>query len=111
MPEEDKDLDRFTLYSGDLEVTEKGEPNPHGYSWKLNDGTLIYYDDDGEPVNPEHRPIHEDDLAAAERAFQMNRQPAEYLEALTARYGQDSRFAGAVIAKAARRALKKVSAG
>lgn len=97
-----------SLKEGDLRFDHPGEPNPHDFSFSYVDGTLIYYDDDGDPVQPDHRPITENDLAAASRAFKMSTQPEEYLQELAARYNNDSRFAGAVIAKAARRALKKV---
>jgi len=100
--------DKFTLYDGDLQIThEVKDQNPYGYSYSEVDGKTVYFDDDGEPVNPEHRPITDDDIAAATRAFKMEGRPAEYLQGLVARFLAADNFAGAVVAKAARRALEK----
>lgn len=97
-----------SLKDGDLRFDHPGEPNPHDYSFSTVDGKVTYFDDDGEPVNPTHRPITESDLDAASRAFKMSGLPRDDLAELVLRYSGDERFAGAVIAKAARRALQKL---
>ncbi len=100
-----------SLKDGDLRFDKPGEPNPYDYSFNTIDGEVTYFDDDGEPVNPAHRPITEDDLDAASRAFKMGTLSRDELEGFVLRYSGDERFAGAVIAKAARRALGKLSEG
>lgn len=107
----DTDLERFTVKQGDLEPTQRGSSNPHGYSFNTVDGEVIYYDDDGNPVNPEFRPITEADIEAATRIFKMDTLSAASLAALIERCLGGETFADTVIVKAAGRVLEKTSQG
>ena len=101
--------DRFTVRDGDLVFNSKGAPNPYDYSFNTVDGEIVYYDDDGNPVNPEFRPITESDIAAATRIFRMDTLPAAALASLIERALGAETFAQAVVVKAAGRALEKLS--
>jgi len=97
---------KFTVNEGDLDLTAPGEPNPHGYSFRvLNDGSVAYYDDDGQPVDPHLPPVTEAQLRLARETMRLDELSPGELRDVAERYEHREGFAARVVARAARAVL------